>query len=180
MASRQSREKSRQTESLDLQRLHAHWDDKPERFVRSPALRRFRPANAGTTTYRLPRKWEGEAPAEPWNSAKKGFDSLTFPHKKRKALESVFSSEAVSFLDVGFMGSPERHRRCLSVPMFSAEQTRERPHRLGNRRAWVAENRRHEICYSRRDRKSCCGRKDQRGFGMSEHRRNSNSHSCRS
>ena len=54
---------------------------------------------------RLPRKWEGEAPAEPWNSAKMGFDrSLTLPHKTRNAVESMFSSEAVSFLGGGFMG----------------------------------------------------------------------------
>jgi len=57
---------------------------------------------------RLPRKWEGEAPAEPWNSAKMGFDrSLTLPHKTRNALASAFSSEAVFFLDGGFMGSPD-------------------------------------------------------------------------
>jgi len=54
---------------------------------------------------RLPRKWEGEAPAEPWNSAKMGFDrSLTLPHETRNAVESMFSSEAVSFFDGGFMG----------------------------------------------------------------------------
>ncbi|MDA1275672.1 MAG: hypothetical protein O2960_16760, partial [Verrucomicrobia bacterium] len=41
---------------------------------------------------------------EPWNSAKMGFDrSLTLPHKTRNTVESMFSSEAVSFLDGGFM-----------------------------------------------------------------------------
>ena len=49
---------------------------------------------------RFPQKWEGEAPAEPWNSDKNGFDrSLTLPHKMRNGLE------AVSFLDGGFMES---------------------------------------------------------------------------
>ncbi|MDA1276211.1 MAG: hypothetical protein O2960_19525 [Verrucomicrobia bacterium] len=62
----------------------------------------------------LPRKWEGEAPAEPWNSAKNGFDrSLTLPDKTRIAFESVFSSEAVSFSEGSFMES--RNLRVLDV-----------------------------------------------------------------
>ena len=78
----------------------------------SPAIRAaFRShLGRGAGVGRLPRKWEGEAPAEPWNPPKNGLRSLTLPGKTRNVPESVFSSEAVSSMDGGFMEKMRTYR----------------------------------------------------------------------
>ena len=70
---------------------------------------------------RLPQKWESEAPAEPWDPRKNGFDrSLPPPGRTRNVLASVFSSEAVSFLDGGFLGIKDKTNRMKQI-LFIAE-----------------------------------------------------------
>ena len=83
--------------SPDLQRLHAHWDHEPRRLVCSPAFRRFRPAEAGTTyrcTGRIPRNLSRFEPLNFCASQRRAPERASVIRREMKFTErSIVTSE---------------------------------------------------------------------------------------